>query len=201
MIVQTSYFDSTKEDVGRFLNYLDKGYGMEDGIGRDVDEIEKTRFAEFADRFNTARMATISPENGNDMSDWEFLTATHRAMQDYTSDRYSLRYMAALHRDTDYDHVQLCMVGQDADIEMDKDDLEDFKECVLDNYNENEIKLTQERLDGKTVEEEADDQKSRISNLAQATLPHPAQEAEQEELDVTLNRISNDDDLSQEVVR
>lgn len=187
MIVQTGYFDSTKEDVGRFLDYLDKGFAMENDLGHDIDDIDKTRFAQFAEKFDTARMATISPSDGTDQSDWDMLTASHRAMREYGKGRYSLRYMAAIHRDTDHDHVQLCIVGQQNDIEMDRDDLKDFQQTILDNFGENELGLIQERLDGRTVDEAADEQIDRASSLKQATLPHPAQHAEQIELDQSLD--------------
>jgi hypothetical protein len=185
MIVQTSYFDSSKEDVGQFIDYLDKGYEMEDCAGHEVTDQSKDRFAERADEFETARMATISPEDGDDLSDREHMTATHDAMREYTEDKYSVRYMAALHRDTDHDHVQLCMLGASDDIEMDKDDLEDFKQDVLESYNDNEIELVQERLDGRTVEEVADEQSERAS-LQQATLPHETQHAEQVEIEESI---------------
>jgi hypothetical protein len=189
MIVQTSYFGSSKEDVGRFVDYLDKGYTMEDCAGNDVTEASKNRFALAADEYDTARMATISPEDGQEMSDREHMTATHRAMREYTKDKYSIRYMAALHRDTDHDHVQLCMVGTPDDIEMDKDDLKGFKENILDSYNDNEISLVQERLDGRTLEEVADDQEARAPSLQQATLPSKGQHAEQIELDESIDML------------
>jgi hypothetical protein len=192
MIVQTSYFDSSKEDVGRFVDYLDKGYQMQDCAGNAVTEEEKTRFAHLADEYDTARMATISPEDGNELSDREHMNAAHDAMREYTKDKYSVRYMAALHRDTDHDHVQMCMVGSPDDIEMGKDDLADFKQEVLDAYNDNEISLIQERLDGRTVEDVADDQEDRVPSLQQATLPSHGQHAEQIELDKSIDMMGGD---------
>lgn len=38
MILETAYFPSTCGDVGRFLKYLDKGYAIEDDLGREVDD-------------------------------------------------------------------------------------------------------------------------------------------------------------------
>lgn len=180
MIMNTVYMAGSR--LNAVVNYLDKDQGLENRHGEQLDDVDKARFVERGEENEIARMITFSPENGGELSDEELSESTRRAMREYMRGRYSADYLLAIHRDTDHPHTQLALTGNKDDLWMDEEELDELRQLGLDHFPERRVELIQQQLNGREVEDVADEYKT----MVQARLPSQSQYAEQSELDESI---------------
>ena len=190
MITQTVYMDA--DHLDSLVNYLDKERGLESRHGEELSESEKQQFIDRGAHRDICRMLTFSPENGEELSDEELSRSTRRVMRELIQDRPTASYCYGIHRDTDNPHTQLAITGSKDDLWMDVDDLEELREEAQEAFpepakaqeNEQEQEqeaegeedvLVQETLDGRSVDDVADEHIARV----QHRLPSNDQFAEQ----------------------
>lgn len=190
MIFKTSFtttHDANSSPIAKLINYLDKSQGLTDRCGRDMTDEDKQQFIESTKTCDMGRLFTFSPEN-TDLTDSELSKATRQTMAEYLADKYSTDYLFATHRDTDHPHTQVAIAGNNDDLYMDRDDIDDLQQTALKQFQEEEIELAQLQLNGQELDEDVADKHTQPLTITNMDDNWKAIKREQTELDASRNR-------------
>lgn len=136
--IDTDYGDG---GAGNLVRYIDKERGLRNRHGGEMTEKEREAFVEKSREHEFRRLITISPGDGDRLSDREINRRTRRTVSSFLQDRPSVDYCFAIHRDTEYHHAQVALTGKKRDLYMDREDIEQVRERACGQFPD----LDQER--------------------------------------------------------
>lgn len=187
MILKTSFMQTDDEGsspVSKLVDYLDKFEGLENRCGCEMDDTNKQRFIDVTKSCDMGRLFTFSPET-DDLTDKELSRATRNTMSDYLAGKYSADYILAIHRDTDNPHTQVAVAGNDEDLHMDNDDIEELQQSALEQFHEQEIGLVQMQLNGRELDEDVAEQHTEALKISGLDDQWHSKNLEQTDLDAS----------------
>ena len=129
--IDTDYGDG---GAGNLVAYLDKERGLRNRRGEEMTREEREAFVEKSREHEFRRLITISPGDGDRLSDREMNRRTRRTVSDFLQDRPSADYCFAIHRDTEHHHAQVALTGKRRDLYMDRDDIERVRERAREQF-------------------------------------------------------------------
>lgn len=157
MIVQTSY---REHGAGALLRYIGRDEQVRDRAGRELSDRELRGFVEQRKDHQFERDVILSPERGEELSATELERAARETVAGWERDsdrsRRSARWVYAVHRDTDHEHVHVAMTGTKHDLYMDQSDLSDLRERGRERFREKEREREREREQERTISRERD---------------------------------------------
>lgn len=93
--------------------------------GRPMDEDEKERFVEHAEKHDYCQRWQISPPNGDDLSRDEIRRETRRVVDDRTRDMSSSRVAFSVHTDQESpNHAHVLIAGNESELRMNRADID-----------------------------------------------------------------------------
>ena len=143
MIVKTSYRDHGASALTQYIGR--ERIVIRDRAGRDLSDREVERFVDQSEHNQFEREFIISPDHGDDMPPGELEQRTRQAMREFTRDRPTCRWVYAIHRDTDHEHVHVAATGKRRDLYMDREDIDRFRERGAELFRERERARIRER--------------------------------------------------------
>lgn len=189
MILKTSFMqddDESSSPVSKLVDYLNKSEGLQNRCGCEMDETDKQRFLDSTRSCDMGRLFTFSPDD--DLTDKELSQATRSTMSDYLSGKYSTDYVMAIHRDTDQPHTQVAVAGNDEDLHMDRDDIEELQQQSLEQFQEQEIGLVQMQLDGRELNDDVAEEHTSSLTISRLDDQWTSQNLKQTEIDASRSR-------------
>jgi hypothetical protein len=166
--IDTSYGDG---GAGDLVQYLDKERGLRNRRGEEMTREEREAFVEKSREHEFRRLVTISPGDGDRLSDREMNRRTRQTVSGFLEDRPSADYCFAIHRDTEHHHAQVALTGKKRDLYMDRDDIERVREQAREQFpdldreeertREQQRERDLERTLGREVEREREQQRER----------------------------------------
>lgn len=129
--IDTSYGDG---GAGDLVQYLDKDRGLRNRRGEEMTREEREAFVEKSRKYEFRRLITISPGDGERLSDEEMNRRTRGTVSNFLEGRPSADYCFAIHRDTEHHHTQVALTGKRRDLYMDRDDIEQVRERAREQF-------------------------------------------------------------------
>jgi hypothetical protein len=118
---------------------------LRDRSGRELSDREIESFVDQSEHHELEREIILSPERGDDLPPGELEQRSRQAMRDFERDRPTCRWVYAVHRDTDHDHVHVAATGKRRDLYMDREDIQRFRERGTELFREREREREQEQ--------------------------------------------------------
>jgi len=129
--------------AGALVDYISRDNELLNAAGEQMEPAEIQEFIDQSEEYEMGRQVTISPEDGNDLSDAELSLLGRRTMNELVEDRPTATYCYAIHRDTENDHVQVAMTGEKRDLWMDRDDCQELRQSA-EKHHERSRSMTQQ---------------------------------------------------------
>lgn len=146
MIVQTSY---REHGAGALFRYISRDERVRDRAGRELTDRELRGFVEQSKQHQFERDVILSPERDEEFSATELERAARETVAAWERDsdrsRGSARWVYAVHRDTDHEHVHVAMTGTKHDLYMDRSNLADLRERFREKERERERERERDR--------------------------------------------------------
>ena len=120
MYLNTNYQNS---GAGALVNYIDRGQGLRNTVGREISRSERERFVEKSQEHNFEREIRISPDPEANVSQQELERETQRYLRDFTRERPSARAIYAYHEDNGIPHIHAALTGERDDLYMEQQEI------------------------------------------------------------------------------
>lgn len=168
--------------AGSLVDYIKRDRGtrvpVRDHLGRELGDGGLQRFVDVSKKYGIERHVVVAPDPNADYTVEEVHANVRTVMDEWRSDRPTVRYVYAVHDSSGPPHAHIAMTGREYHLRMDRRDLQSFRETAREAFKE------PERLAQREPEREAEATATReltktAERLATGREPGPDQAAQQ----------------------
>lgn len=151
MILKTDFRDSGAESL---IDYIQRDRSQDSGTavelknpsGHRLSEQEVEQFVDKTREFQFQRHLIISPDPDGSYSPGEVSENTREFMNRQFASEPTTDYVYAVHRDTEFPHAHIAATGEQAELEMDREEIQRLRDRAATIYNEPQ--RTKEPIEG-----------------------------------------------------
>lgn len=161
----------------QLLSYLSRDeHELRNRRGERMSEREVERFTERSEEYGYERQVILSPERGDELTTDQLSLSARKSMREFCRDRPSTDYCYAIHRDTDHPHVQVAITGEEQDLWIEREELEQRRREARQHFREPERERERERTRAHEREREPEQTRTREQERDRERQPEQEQE-------------------------
>ena len=157
MFVNTNYRTS---GASALVSYIEQDHPLRNSAGRELSDREVRGFIEKSERHQFEREFQISPDPKAGVSQRDLERHTQRFIDDFLTDRPSVRAVYAYHGSTDIPHAHVAMTGKRHDLFVDREEITGIRQTLSQRLEQTQTQ-TQEHQQRHEQEQQQQHQKQR----------------------------------------
>ena len=142
MFVHTNYRTS---GASALVSYIEQDHPLRNSAGRELSDREVRGFIEKSERHQFEREFQISPDPQVDVSRRDLERHTQRFIDDFLTDRPSVRAVYAYHGSTDIPHAHVAMTGKRHDLFVDREEITQIRQTLSQHLEQAQTQTQEQR--------------------------------------------------------
>lgn len=198
MYYNTNY---QRSGAGALLHYMEKEHPLRNSVGREVTDREREHFIQKSERHQFEREIRISPDPEADLSREELERETQRYVREFTRDRQTVSAVYAYHEDNGIPHVHVALTGEERDLYIERNRLEQERERLEQRMERDRGRLRQRQQQRQRQRQEQTIEREHAQEPERERGLRPEYELEREREQRHEQTLEREQELEQEIKR